>query len=87
MCSSIVVDRVEEKIVYRDRIIYKDKIVYRDRVTKRKSYPKTKFGLSLVGASLNSNIEDYSYGIGFKIRRGKKFSHVEILKNKSIRLN
>ncbi len=85
LCSPIP-EKVVEKIVYRDRIIYKEKTVYRDRVVRRRtsSSEKTKFGLSLVGASFGSNIGEYSYGLGFKIRLGKKFSHIELLKNKSI---
>ena len=77
-----------EKIVYRDRIVYKDKIISTDLILPVTKNKRMTYGISLVGASLDSKIgRGYYYGFGFKMQYMKYYVIAEVADNKSLILS
>jgi len=88
ICSPEIKKETVEKIVYRDRIVYKDKIVYVAKPNQSVRTKKMTYGVTLVGASLNSIMgRKLYYGFGVKVQYDHYFSTMEVLENNSFLLS
>jgi len=83
-CSPEVKEKVvyQDRVIYKDKLIYKEKIIYRDKIVYASNSEKIRYGVSLIGASLNSNL-GYTFGLGFKMQYGAYYGIAEILENRS----